>query len=160
MKRRKQLMLTRKKCLPNKKKDNGKVKDNCLEICQNKKPTQDVGVGGSDMKENLGHQNQNEENLRTQQKNMRIETKWPEELTRPLVTFESKSETNVVDNQGETENESKAIAGVSLDKNGNHKMINNREIEREMSEKSADTTKAKDSNEIKRKQSSSKSSKS
>ena len=153
------------------KKDNSKVKDNCLEICQNKKPTQDVGVGGSDMKENLGHQNQNEENLRTQQKNMRIETKWPEELTRPLVTFESKSETNVVDNLGETENvvcqskngtkiESKAIAGVSLDKNGNHKMINNREIEREMSEKSADTTKSKDSNEIKRKQSSSKSSKS
>merc|ERR1711915_797112 len=61
------------------KEDNSKVKGDCSEICQNKKPTRDVGV--YEIHENLGHQNQKEKNLKTQQKNMRIETKYPEELT-------------------------------------------------------------------------------
>ena len=44
------------------KEDNSKVKDDCSEICQNRKPTQDVGV--YEMNKNLGHQKQYEENLK------------------------------------------------------------------------------------------------
>merc|ERR1711915_793561 len=55
------------------KEDNSKVKDDCSEISKNKRPTQDVDV--YEINDNLGHQCQNEENLKTQQKYMRIETK-------------------------------------------------------------------------------------